>query len=100
MSLGSILIRVRILTSFLTQIGAWSIESSLGRRRSLALFTLATAMAMFVFTVVVDEWVVVASSMLISLAGTAMYAVLCKPTSFRFLHEHTLLTIPGRRNDA
>ncbi|KAJ9120695.1 hypothetical protein QFC22_002626 [Naganishia vaughanmartiniae] len=58
------------------QIGAWSIESSLGRRRSLALFTLATAMAMFVFTAVVDEWAVLASSMLISLAGTAMYAVL------------------------
>ena len=58
--------------------GAWSIESSLGRRRSLAIFTLATALAMFAFTAVEAEWAVLVSSMLISLAGTAMYAVLCE----------------------
>lgn len=33
---------------------------------------------MFAFTAVEAEWAVLVSSMLISLAGTAMYAVLCK----------------------
>jgi hypothetical protein len=58
--------------------GAWSVQTALGRRKSLAIYTLATAVAMFAFIYVETNWAVIVSSMLISLAATAMYAVLCK----------------------
>lgn len=60
------------------QMGAWSVQTALGRRKSLALYTLATAVAMFAFIGVESKWAVIVSSMLISLAATAMYAVLCE----------------------
>ncbi|WWC87375.1 uncharacterized protein L201_002264 [Kwoniella dendrophila CBS 6074] len=57
-------------------IGAWMIQTHLGRRKSLAICTLATGMATFAFINVQAKWAVVASSMTISAAATAMYAVL------------------------
>lgn len=54
------------------------IETKLGRRKSLALCTLATALSVFAFINVRDGPAATISSMLISLTGTAMYAVLCK----------------------
>lgn len=54
------------------------IQTKLGRKRSLALCTLATGLAVFIFISARAEMVVTASSMLISLTGTAMYAVLCE----------------------
>lgn len=41
---------------------------------------------MFAFTAVEAEWAVLVSSMLISLAGTAMYAVLCKQKTVDLCH--------------
>lgn len=59
-------------------VGAWMIETKLGRRKSLAVCTLATAIAVFAFIEVHAGIAATISSMLISLTGTAMYAVLCK----------------------
>ncbi|WRT65227.1 uncharacterized protein IL334_002170 [Kwoniella shivajii] len=57
-------------------IGAWMIQTQLGRRKSLAICTLATGLSTFAFINVEAKWAVVVSSMLISAAATAMYAVL------------------------
>lgn len=54
------------------------IQTKLGRRKSLALCTLATGLAMLAFIRVRSNTASTISSMLISLAGTAMYAVLCE----------------------
>ncbi|WVQ75341.1 hypothetical protein IAR50_004960 [Cryptococcus sp. DSM 104548] len=56
--------------------GAWMIQTRLGRRKSLAICTLATGLSTFAFINVEQSWAVVASSMVISAAATAMYAVL------------------------
>ncbi|RXK39614.1 membrane transporter [Tremella mesenterica] len=57
-------------------LGAWMIQTSLGRRKSLAICTIATALSTFAFIRVSADWAVVVSSMVIALAATAMYAVL------------------------
>ncbi|KAK6904238.1 membrane transporter [Kwoniella mangroviensis CBS 10435] len=57
-------------------IGAWMIQTWLGRRKSLAICTLATGLSTFAFINVEAKWAVVVSSMIISAAATAMYAVL------------------------
>jgi hypothetical protein len=54
------------------------IQTRLGRRKSLALCTLATALSTFAFIKVKADWAVIVSSMIISAAATAMYAVLCE----------------------
>jgi hypothetical protein len=56
----------------LRQLGAWLVETSFGRRQTLALSTLVTALAMFLFSAVSTKTGVVGSSMAISLASTAM----------------------------
>lgn len=62
----------------LPQIGSWMIQTHLGRKKSLAICTLATGMATFIFIPVRSDLAVITSSMFISLTGTAMYAVLCE----------------------
>ncbi|KAK8846568.1 hypothetical protein IAR55_005654 [Kwoniella newhampshirensis] len=57
-------------------IGAWMIQTRLGRRKSLAICTMATGLSTFAFIKVDASWAVVVSSMVISGAATAMYAVL------------------------
>ncbi|KAL1408359.1 hypothetical protein Q8F55_005168 [Vanrija albida] len=57
-------------------IGAWMIQTKIGRRKSLALCTLATCISVFAFIPVTAKSAMVVSSMFISLTGTAMYAVL------------------------
>ncbi|WOO77730.1 putative MFS-type transporterc [Vanrija pseudolonga] len=57
-------------------IGAYMIQTKLGRRKSLALCTLATCISVFAFIPVTAKSAMVVSSMFISLTGTAMYAVL------------------------
>lgn len=57
-------------------LGAWLIESSLGRRWSLAGSTFFTAFFCVVFAQVKSEWAVRASTVGISLSATAMWAVL------------------------
>jgi len=59
-------------------VGAWMIQTRLGRRKSLAICTAATAISTFAFIKVSEDWAVVVSSMIISAAATAMYAVLCE----------------------
>ncbi|ORY24113.1 major facilitator superfamily domain-containing protein [Naematelia encephala] len=59
-----------------TNVGAWMIQTRLGRRKSLAICTLATAISTFAFIKVQANWAVIVSSMTISAAATAMYAVL------------------------
>lgn len=54
------------------------IQTSLGRRKSLAICTLATGISTFIFIRVKSDTAVVVSSMFISTAATAMYAVLCR----------------------
>lgn len=54
------------------------IQTKLGRRKSLALCTAATSLSTFAFIRVSADWAVVVSSMVISAAATAMYAVLCE----------------------
>lgn len=61
-------------------IGAWMIQTKLGRRRSLAICTIATAVSVFAFVGVRAGMALTISSMFISLTGTAMYAVLCELT--------------------
>ncbi|KLT44613.1 MFS general substrate transporter [Cutaneotrichosporon oleaginosum] len=56
--------------------GAWMIQTKLGRRKSLAVCTLGTGAAMLAFIRVRSKTASTVSSMFISLAGTAMYAVL------------------------
>ena len=60
------------------QMGAWMIQTALGRRKSLAICTLATGISTFIFIRVKSDTAVVVSSMFISTAATAMYAVLCE----------------------
>ncbi|KDQ62758.1 hypothetical protein JAAARDRAFT_149872 [Jaapia argillacea MUCL 33604] len=57
-------------------LGAYLIESPLGRRRSLALSTFVTAFFCFVFAQVTSGWAVRASTVGISLSATTMWAVL------------------------
>ncbi|KAL7423637.1 hypothetical protein Q5752_001218 [Cryptotrichosporon argae] len=57
-------------------VGAYMIQTRLGRRRSLAVCTAVTALSMFAFMRARADWAVVVSSMAISAAATAMYAVL------------------------
>ncbi|KAG9014265.1 hypothetical protein FRB94_013575 [Tulasnella sp. JGI-2019a] len=57
-------------------LGAWMIETKLGRRRSLALSTFASAFFCAVFARVSSQTAITASSMAMSLAATTMYAVL------------------------
>lgn len=52
------------------------VESPLGRRRSLAGSTFATALACVAFVTVRGEWAVRASTMLLSLSATTMWAIL------------------------
>jgi hypothetical protein len=72
---------VRLNDADLAQFGAWMIQTRLGRRRSLAICTLATALSTFAFIRVQANWAVIISSMIISAAATAMYAVLCRRRS-------------------
>ncbi|GAA5891536.1 hypothetical protein JCM6882_004503 [Rhodosporidiobolus microsporus] len=70
-------------------LGAYLVETSWGRAKTLAYSTLATSAGTFVFVFVTGSAGVVASSMGVSLAGTLMYAVIygwtpeCFPTSTR-----------------
>ncbi|GAA5828757.1 hypothetical protein JCM3770_004695, partial [Rhodotorula araucariae] len=57
-------------------LGAYLVETSLGRARTLAVATLATSAATFVFVFVHSRAGVVLSSMVVSLAATLMYAVI------------------------
>ncbi|OWZ53581.1 membrane transporter [Cryptococcus neoformans 125.91] len=57
-------------------VGAWMVQTRLGRRKSLAICTLCTGLSTFAFIRVEQKWAVVISSMVISAAATAMYAVL------------------------
>ncbi|KAG0140322.1 hypothetical protein CROQUDRAFT_53447 [Cronartium quercuum f. sp. fusiforme G11] len=57
-------------------IGAWLIETRLGRKYSMVLSTFLTAVGTLVFITVQTERQVVLSSMLISSASTLMYAVI------------------------
>ncbi|KAG7444386.1 MFS general substrate transporter [Guyanagaster necrorhizus] len=57
-------------------IGAYMIESSLGRRWSLAGSTFVTAIFCVVFVMVESQWAVRASTVGISLSATTMWAVL------------------------
>ncbi|KIR34951.1 membrane transporter [Cryptococcus deuterogattii MMRL2647] len=57
-------------------VGAWMVQTRLGRRKSLAICTLCTGLSTFAFIHVQQKWAVVVSSMVISAAATAMYAVL------------------------
>ncbi|BGP19080.1 hypothetical protein JCM10213v2_007167 [Rhodosporidiobolus nylandii] len=57
-------------------LGAWLVETSWGRAKTLAFSTLATSAATFVFVFVESAAGVVLSSMAVSLAGTLMYAVI------------------------
>ncbi|TFK93073.1 MFS general substrate transporter [Polyporus arcularius HHB13444] len=57
-------------------LGAWLIESPLGRRWSLAGSTFVTAFFCWVFVIVEHPWAVRASTVGISLSATAMWAVL------------------------
>jgi hypothetical protein len=54
------------------------IQTKLGRRKSLAICTAATGLSTFAFISVKANWAVIVSSMVISAAATAMYAVLCE----------------------
>jgi hypothetical protein len=58
------------------QIGAWMIESPLGRRKSLALSTFVTAMCCFAFVQVQSKSGVMWSTIGVSLSSTVMWAVL------------------------
>ncbi|KAH0826166.1 major facilitator superfamily domain-containing protein [Lanmaoa asiatica] len=57
-------------------LGAYMVESALGRRRSLAGMTLLTAFFCMVFVLVENPFLVRVSSVGISLSATTMYAVL------------------------
>ncbi|TFK26851.1 MFS general substrate transporter [Coprinopsis marcescibilis] len=57
-------------------LGAWLIESPLGRRWSLAGSTFVTALFCVLFAMVQNEWAVRISTVGISLSATAMWAVL------------------------
>ncbi|WVO22829.1 uncharacterized protein IAS62_004172 [Cryptococcus decagattii] len=57
-------------------VGAWMVQTRLGRRKSLAICTLCTGLSTFAFIHVEQKWAVVISSMVISAAATAMYAIL------------------------
>ncbi|ORX36134.1 major facilitator superfamily domain-containing protein [Kockovaella imperatae] len=59
-----------------SMLGAWMIQTKLGRRRSLAIWTAATGLSTFAFIRVREQYAMVVSSMIISMAATAMYAVL------------------------
>lgn len=59
-------------------IGAYLIETDLGRRGTMAISTLATSAGIFVFVLVDSQVGVVLSSMAVSLAATLM----CKSDSF------------------
>jgi hypothetical protein len=66
------------------------IQTRLGRRKSLAICTIATAISTFAFIRVRTTFAVVASSMIISAAATAMYAVLCELSLSRVDQQHWL----------
>lgn len=68
-------------------VGAAMIQTSLGRRKSLAICTLATALSTFAFIKVNAQWAVTVSSMVISAAATAMYAVLCESQTLTSAEE-------------
>ncbi|GAA5903456.1 MFS transporter [Sporobolomyces salmoneus] len=57
-------------------LGAYLVETSLGRSLTLAYSTLATSLGTFIFVFVHGQTGVVLSSMLVSLAATLMYAVI------------------------
>ena len=71
------------------------IQTSLGRRKSLAICTMATALSTFAFIRVQANWAVITSSMIISAAATAMYAVLCNISQLGLVS----ITDPIRRHD-
>ncbi|BGP00472.1 hypothetical protein NBRC10513v2_006274 [Rhodotorula toruloides] len=70
-------------------LGAYLVETSLGRAKTLAFSTLLTSAGTFVFVFVSSQFGVIASSMAVSLAATLMYAVIYSitpeifPTSLR-----------------
>ncbi|GEM12452.1 MFS transporter [Rhodotorula toruloides] len=70
-------------------LGAYLVETSLGRAKTLAFATLLTSAGTFVFVLVSSQFGVIASSMAVSLAATLMYAVIYSitpeifPTSLR-----------------
>ncbi|SCV70168.1 BQ2448_1562 [Microbotryum intermedium] len=57
-------------------LGAWLIESRLGRVKTLAFSTLATSAGTLIFVLVSSQAGVVSSSMFVSLVATLMYAVI------------------------
>jgi len=58
------------LNNFFFQLGAWLIESSLGRRWSLALSTFTTAVFCMVFVTVEETWAVRTTTVVIYLSAT------------------------------
>lgn len=65
-------------------LGAYLIETSWGRRGTMTISTVATALATFVFVLVSSQAGVVISSMIISLAATLMCP--SSPRPLRFFH--------------
>ena len=59
------------------------IQTRLGRRKSLAIWTAATGLSTFAFIRVREQYAMIISSMIISMAATAMYAVLCEQNPLR-----------------
>ncbi|GAA5975541.1 hypothetical protein JCM5350_002641 [Sporobolomyces pararoseus] len=57
-------------------VGAYLVETSLGRTLTLAYSTLATSLGTFIFVFVNGQTAVILSSMLVSFAATLMYAVI------------------------
>jgi len=68
-------------------IGAWMVETHLGRRKSLALSTAATGLLCLIFTLVTSSNAVVLTSIGISLTSTIMWAVLYGMTPEMFVTE-------------
>lgn len=68
-------------------IGAWMVETHLGRRKSLALSTAATGLLCLVFASVKSGNAIVLTSMGISLTSTVMWAVLYGMTPEMFVTE-------------
>jgi len=61
----------------LFQLGAWLVETPLGRRWSLALSTFTTAMFCLVFVIVEKTWAVRTTTVVICLSATVRVLNIC-----------------------
>jgi hypothetical protein len=64
----------------ISQIGGWLIETRLGRRKSLALSTISTAVMTFLFSQTNSRWAEILTTCLLANAASIMYAILCTST--------------------